>query len=152
MDLDWVFYGFHGSGVDFPWNSWISAGFPWIRTGFSTDFMDLEWIFHGIHGPRLDFHGSGMDFLRISWMSGGFPWIWTGFSTDFMDHVLRISWIWDGFSMEFIALCFLFSYGGLQTSKSGADKSRMEELPISFISDGFSWIWIGFSMEFINLE
>ena len=52
--------------MDFLRISWISDGFPWIWTGFSTDFMDLGWIFHGIHGSRLDFHGSGMDFLRIS--------------------------------------------------------------------------------------
>ena len=41
MDLDWIFYRFHGSGVDFPWNSWTSAGFPWIWHGFSTDVMDV---------------------------------------------------------------------------------------------------------------
>ena len=83
MDLPWIFYGFHGSrvdfhgpslwrpkdlegfpwvwdgsGVDFPWNSWIWGGFPWIWDGPG---VVLLWI----HGSWLDFHGFGMDFLRI---------------------------------------------------------------------------------------
>ena len=50
MDPDCFFFGFHGSGMDFRWNSWISTGFPWIRTGFSTNFFDLGWIFYEILG------------------------------------------------------------------------------------------------------
>ena len=60
---------FHGSGVNFPRISWMSGGFPWIWTGFSTDFMNLGWIFLEIFA--------------------GFPWIWHGFSTDFID----VGWI-----------------------------------------------------------
>ena len=81
MDLDWIFYGFHGSEVDFPWNSWISGGFPWIRIGFSpdawiwdgfsTEFMDLEWISMDLEYMEFCLRPNGalkhrMDFLRIS--------------------------------------------------------------------------------------
>ena len=48
MDLDWIFYGFHESGVDFSWN------FGWIS-------MDLAWIFYGFHRCRVDFHGVDID-------------------------------------------------------------------------------------------
>ena len=44
LDLDLIFYGFHGSAVDFPWKSWILDRFPWIRIGFSPDFIDVGWI------------------------------------------------------------------------------------------------------------
>ena len=108
--------------MDFLRISWISDGFPWIWTGFSTVFMDLEWIFHGIHGFQLDFHGSGMDFLRMSCLSGKLPWsnpptslqvgvldlVWIGVFLSLMKlplmDFLGMGWIWGGFSMEFMDL------------------------------------------------
>ena len=83
MDPDWIFYGFHGSGMDqFHGSSY--GVLPPSKTVnetshcFSTNFMDLGWMFHGIHGFQAHDHGSGLIFLRISW-------IWNGFSMEFID-------------------------------------------------------------------
>ena len=72
MDLDLIFYGFHGSEVDLRWNSWISARFPWIWHGFSTDFMDVGWISMDLDWIFYRFHGSEKD---LSWNSWFFGWI-----------------------------------------------------------------------------
>ena len=122
MDLDWIFYGFHGSGMDFPWNSWISSGFPrismdllwifyrfhgceplgtllsvpsfflWSSASVQTVQINTAWIFYEFHGSRMDSPGSGLDFLRFSW-------IWNGFSMEFMDFSwisMDLAWIFYG--------------------------------------------------------
>ena len=148
MDLDWIFYGFHGSGVDFPWNPptslqvgvldlvWIGVflslmklplmdfhGMGWIWGGFSMEFMDFGWISMDPDWIFYGFHGSGMDFPWNSWISAGFSWIRTGFSTDFFN----LGWIFHGI------LGFRIDFYG-----SGLDFLRIP------------WIWGGFSMEFID--
>ena len=93
MDSDCFFLGFHGSGIDFRWNSWISTGFPWIRTGFSTNFFDLGWIFYETLGFEMDFHDRRLDFsmefiIDFLWISMNPDWIFS----DFFD----LGWIFHG--------------------------------------------------------